>query len=429
MYESSRISRPAPGVIRISLGGMHLDLIETSQGLVRMGSMPDASKLTAHHGLEDDLVVVPEWKGSQAGDNYTGEEFYFWRAQIFGHPGRRYIGLPSNLNLLRQKLDAVFPYFFDEQRINPVRNSWLDQWFLPHPVLDAYRQEDLNIEFENGDIQIRDREELIYSQRELAPDKDPDQAVEQVLSNVARHPGPSDGFSLTIVGSGNGFSGKSASLLVRFQRLALWIDPCAFPAHSLAQVDVHWDDVTHILITHNHEDHMSGFSACLSRCTAQRKQLKLITGREIYRILRQQFLPLFPEMDQWVSFAELKPGTPLDLGGLNIQSRWNHHFLPYGTLGLKLSAGDRCCGISGDTKYSTQINQVLGRPELEAEWFGECDLILHEIDFYNADGVHSHWEEVAKIRDTVSGKLYGYHSTEMEDTPIPLVRQGQTFRL
>ncbi|HCY83935.1 MAG TPA: hypothetical protein DHV36_02240 [Desulfobacteraceae bacterium] len=429
MIESSRVFRPAPRVSRLLHGGMHIDFISTSEGLLRIGSMPDISKLTAHHGLDDALVAVPPWEVTQAGDNYTGEEFVFWRAQTFGHPGRRYIGRHSHVDCLRRKLDAVFPYFFDDHRLRIVRKDWLDKWFLPEPVEETYAHRDLKIRFTADNIEVWDKGDLLYNRRALAPDTHPDRSVATTLAGLDRESASTDNFTLTCIGSGNGFSGRSASLLARIGKQAMWIDPCAFPARSLADAGVHWDDITHILVTHNHEDHMSGITACLRRCAARKRQLTLITGKNIFRILTEQYQPLFPDIHRMIRFLELTPGIPLDVDGMRITPRLNHHILPYGTLGLKVSAGGKTVGISGDTKFCTAINRVLGRPELEPDWFRECDLVLHEIDFFNAHGVHSYWQEVATLRDQIPGRLYGYHSPEVVDPPIPLVRQGQTFRL
>ncbi|MCG8618486.1 MAG: MBL fold metallo-hydrolase, partial [Desulfobacterales bacterium] len=275
MIESSRIVRLSPRVSRILHGGMHIDFISTSEGLLRIGAMPDISKLTAHHGLDDTLVAVPPWEVTQAGDNYTGEEFAFWRAQTFGHPGRRYIGRHSHVDCLRKKLDLIFPYFFDDDRLRIVRKDWLDDWFLPEPVEETYTNRDLKIRFSADNIEVWDKGDHLYSCRDLTPDTHPDQAVAETLAGLKRTTAPADSLTVTCIGDGNGFTGRSASLLARFGRQALWIDPCAFPAHSLADAGVHWDDITHILITHNHEDHMSGISACLRRCAAQNRQLTL----------------------------------------------------------------------------------------------------------------------------------------------------------
>ena len=429
MHESGRQTHLTEKVIRLENGGMNVDFIHTSEGLLRIGAMPDVSKMAARFDLDDSLVAVPAWEVSQAGDNYTGEEFVFWRAQVYGHEGRKYIGSPDCVNQLKSKLDAVFPYFFDDERIHIVRKAWLDNWFLARPVETLYHNRDLKVEFTGDNITVSDNGEPVYNRLDLAPSLLPDDAVENRLAAVSPDPVARENLTITAIGSGNGFSGKSASILARFGKRAVWIDPCAFPAHSLADTNVHWDDITDILITHNHEDHMSGFSACLCRCERQKRRLRLITGKNIFRILKQQFSPLFPDMDQLVEFRELKPGTPLQIGGITVDARWNHHFLPFGTLGLRISAGGKTCGISGDTKFSTAINAVVGRPELDPAWFADCDLILHEVDFVSADGVHSYWEEVAKIRDTVSGTLYGYHSPEVESPPLPQVRDGQTFTL
>ena len=88
---------------------------------------------------------------------------------------------------------------------------------------------------------------------------------------------------------------------------------------------------------------------------------------------------------------------------LKIQSRWNHHILPYGTVGLKISAGGKCFGYSGDTKYDETINTVLKREELTAAWFAPCDLVFHEIEFNNPSSVHAHWKQVESLQRAISG--------------------------
>ena len=72
-------------------GAMHVDLVKTSQGIVRIGGIPDISKMMARFKLREQAVIVPDWSVSQAGDNRTGEEFVQWRAKVYG--GSRSCGL------------------------------------------------------------------------------------------------------------------------------------------------------------------------------------------------------------------------------------------------------------------------------------------------------------------------------------------------
>ena len=114
---------------------------------------------------------------------------------------------------------------------------------------------------------------------------------------------------------------------------------------------------------------------------------------------------------------------------LKIQSRWNHHILPYGTVGLRISAGGKCFGYSGDTKYDETINTVLKREELTAAWFAPCDLVFHEIEFNNPSSVHTHWRQVESLQRAISGKVLGYHTAFLENSPFALAKEGCRYLL
>ena len=125
----------------------------------------------------------------------------------------------------------------------------------------------------------------------------------------------------------------------------------------------------------------------------------------------------------------ITPGEYFDLEGIQVLARWNHHFLPYGTLGIKINAGGKTWGLSGDTKFNTEINKILKRQELTEAWFSDCHLVFHEVDFDNIKGVHSYWKEVDKIRKAIQGELIVYHTRDKDTPPIPIVQEGKTYRL
>lgn len=86
-------------VQRIDYCGMFVDIVRTSQGFVRIGSMPDIAKYLIEHGFREKIVVVPDWLVSQAGDNRTGEEFIFWHSQIRGGLLKKYVGLRQSRSI------------------------------------------------------------------------------------------------------------------------------------------------------------------------------------------------------------------------------------------------------------------------------------------------------------------------------------------
>ena len=104
-----------PVTERLVWNGLAVDFVNTSAGRIRMGSMPDISKLCRRYGIDAGLVVVPPWQSSMAGDNYTGEEFVLWDAQVSEGTGRTYVGRPSDVVMMYSNLDHTFSWYFSTE--------------------------------------------------------------------------------------------------------------------------------------------------------------------------------------------------------------------------------------------------------------------------------------------------------------------------
>ncbi len=429
MVAENGFKRLDPTLSRMSWNGMAVDFIHTSAGLMRVGSMPDISKFCRRYGITADWVLVPPWQGSMAGDNYTGEEFILWDAQVSQGPGKTYVGPSTDMAVMYGNLDHTFSWFFDDDCLKVVSKPWLDRWFLRQVADSDFRIQDVSISFKRGNIRVVDRDCLVYDRRENSRSGAGDRAVETVLAAVRPDNRLRRDMEIIPVGIGNGFTGTVASCLVGYGTRVIWIDPGGYPAHTLARIGVHWDEVTDIFISHNHEDHVQGFSAALFRARKKARPLHLITAPSIFKVLRQQFIALCPDFDALVRFTPVRPGRVLELDGMEILTRWNHHILPHGTLGLKITAGGRTFGFSGDTKLDETINARLGRQELLPQWFGGCDLVFHEVSFDHPLGVHTYWKEVKKLGDILDCPVLGYHTDQKVDRPIPLAEEGKTYCL
>ncbi len=416
-------------VKRIEHCGLYVDLVSTSRGTVRVGSMPDIAKFLAHHGFREETVVIPNWEASMAGDNYTGEEFVLWQAQVKGGIQKQYTGIPKNLNQMHRHLDETFSFFFDPQRLSIIKKRWLTKWFGGHPATPSYVNGPLKIKIHEDNILISDHGRSLYDRHEFRPLCDPNQEINALLSELPRDNSSRDCLEITPIGSGNGFTGTVSNVVVRFGKYVIWIDPCGYPANTLAQHGIHWDDITHIIITHNHEDHIQGFSAFLKRAEHTGTRIQLLTAKGVYALLKKQFSPLCPAFNSLVNITFLDPKRPLDLGSVRIESRWNHHFLPYGTLGFRISAGGKSFGYSGDTKFDENINTILNREELTPKWFAPCNLVFHEIDFDNPSSVHSHWKQVEALQRAIPGQVLAYHTPHLDNAPLALVQEGHSYFL
>ena len=152
----SSVSYLSDRVQRIECCGLHVDIIATSKGTVRVGSMPDIAKFLREHDCRDDIVVVPDWEISPSGDNRTGEEFILWHAQAQGGIPRKYVGLSHNVGELKKNLERIFPYYFDETGLSIVKKKWLKRWFHRYTAEPCYRDGPLEVLCQGGNIQIRD---------------------------------------------------------------------------------------------------------------------------------------------------------------------------------------------------------------------------------------------------------------------------------
>ncbi len=426
---SYHISALTQEVQRIENSGIFVDLIKTSQGTVRIGSMPDIAKYLNQYGFREEIVVIPDWESSMAGDNRTGEEFVLWHSQVRGDIGKHYVGALENVTQMYDHLDEIFSYFFDPERISIVKKKWLNQWFHKKIASPEYHNHSLEINTNQGNIVISDLGRIIYDRREFAPSQSCNNLVEALLGEIPRDSVPRQDFEITAIGTGNGFIDIVSSFVVRAGKEVIWIDPCGYPASALARHNIHWDDISHILISHNHEDHVQGFSACLKRAEYTGKPLNLITASSIYGILKKQFGQLYPEFKKLVNFIPITPRKSAQIGEIQLNCRWNHHFLPYGTLGFKFSVGEKTFGYSGDTKLDETINKILKKDDLLPQWFESCDIVFHEVDFNSPRSVHTHWKQVEKLQQTISAKVLCYHTPFLENGPLPQVVEGRTYRL
>lgn len=426
---SSPLRKLTEHVQRIEHCGMYVDLVRTSKGFVRIGSMPDVAKFLTEHGFREEIVVVLPWEVTLSGDNRTGEEFVLWQAQIRGGILKEYVGLRQDVEQLHSNLERIFPYFFDDDNIKVVRKDWLKTWFHHNVADPCYRNGSLEICFEGGNVVVSDEGQVLYSRSELAAVENSDEEIEELLKTIPRDGRKRDCMEVVPIGCGNGVCGTVANSIVRFGEHVIWIDPCGYPVQTLARHNIHIDDVTHFLFTHNHEDHVQGFTACMQWARKQNRKLNLILADSVFRVLNDLYSPLFSDLKEHVEVFPLQPGTLLQLGEVQIESRWNHHILPYGSVGLKISAGGSCFGYSGDTKYDENINRILNRPELEAEWFASCDLVFHEIEFDNPNSVHSHWKQVESLQSKINGRVLGYHCPYLANSPFPLAEEGKCYVL
>ncbi len=427
MIFEGKVRRLNEHVIRLGDDLAHVDMVRTSRGWLRVGSMPEIAKLLRLARTPPHYVVVLPGDVTEVGDGMTGEEFICWSSIDAAKFAGTYIGTEAALEAHRRYLEPSVPYYLDEEQTGIARRDWLDTLYCPHPVGPGGTVSfgSLKMRVEESRVQIHDGGVMLYDSQRAAP-VDVSVGVAVALDRVPRSSEVSEGLEVLVVGSGNGHVGNTSSFLLRFGDRRVWVDPSARPHETLAAHGVHWDDVTDVLVTHIHEDHLGGLTACLARARRCGERLRLLATRASLEALQIRFGDRVPDLAGLVDFREVAPGQCAQVGPAEFEFRLNHHNLPSGTLGLKVRFNGRCLGVSGDTKYDEAIVRRLGRPELAAEWFADCHLVFHEVDLVRPRSVHSYYLEVEKLARRIPGRLLVYH-TSGNTHPLEMAREGERY--
>ncbi len=427
MIFEGKIRRLNGHTLRLGDELAYVDLVRTSRGWVRVGAMPEIAKLLRQARTPAHYVVVLPSVANQLGDGITGEEFICWSSIDSMKYAGTYVGTEEALGLLRRYLEPAVPYYLNADQTAIERRDWLETLYCPdsigHDGGATYGA--VQIRVEDGRVVIRDGAAQLYDHRPMPP-ADLADWIQSALDRVPRARGSADTFRVLVVGAGNGHVRNTSSFLLVAGDRRVWVDPAPRPHETLGTNRVHWDDVTDVLVTHVHEDHMGGLTACLARVRDQGRRLSLWTTRSSFDVLLARLAHPVPDLLSLVELHEVVPGQPAVMGELRWEFRLNHHNLPSGALGIKACWRGRCVGISGDTKYDEEIIRRLRRPELEAAWFQECHLLFHEVDLVRPTSVHSYYVEVAKLQRRLPGRLVAYHAFG-NAAPLELAEEGTWY--
>jgi ribonuclease BN (tRNA processing enzyme) len=416
------LRRVGPRHLRLGTDRLWVDVLEHPGGNVRVGTFPDIVKWLAAFAIETPVVIVPPRRVTLDGDNWTGEEFVGWAA-IFGSGGATtYAGTTEVLEAFRRRLELTMPWYFDDRHVALVRRDVMDRHFRWLPI-DAHGMlpNGLALIVEGALLRLMDGAETVLD------------VPLDVTEPAAGDPGeparkePIDGLQVTCLGSGTGFGGRSASFVFGWGNRLLLLDPTARPRDAMADAGATWSGVTDLLVTHNHEDHILGLTAAVEGLRREGRRATLLTSRSVIDTLNRQAVGLWEDVRAFVDWVPLEPGTTIGHHGARIAARLNHHILPSDTLGLVVEHGGRRVGFSGDTKYDRTINATLRRPDLDADWFGDCDVVFHEVFF--GTSIHTAVNEVEALAAAVPGEVYLYHCQGHGPSAVPSATDGATYRI
>ena len=230
---------------------------------------------------------------------------------------------------------------------------------------------------------------------------------------------------LIILGSSNAISSKDSEnthmVLVGEERIVM-IDCVNNPIHRLEQAGVDFMDVTDLILTHFHPDHVSGVPLLLMDMWLRgRKKLINIYGLH-YTLDRMEKLMGMYSWENWpnffpVSFHRLPASEKiplLDCDEFTIKSSPVRHLIPTIGLRFEFKASQKVLAYSCDTEPCVEVVRL-------AEG---VDFLIHEAS--GASLGHSSAAQAGQIATQAeAGKLYLIHYPTGEYTNENLIAEAR----
>ena len=238
--------------------------------------------------------------------------------------------------------------------------------------------------------------------------------------------------SLIALGVGDAFTARyhSTCAAVCTPGATLLVD-CPHPirrvlADSGSGLDI--GDLSGVVITHNHADHVSGLEGLLFFAHfVLKRRMPVIAHPEVLRDLWRGHLSAgmhqlmgadgtiralsFEDMAEPVPLSE---DTPLRRGPFQIEARRTIHHIP--TFALRITAGGRCWGWSADTSFDEGL----------IAWLAEADRLVHETNL----GIHTPYARLAALPEALRRRMWLNHYPDDFDvgsSVIEPLRQGQRY--
>jgi ribonuclease BN (tRNA processing enzyme) len=126
--------------------------------------------------------------------------------------------------------------------------------------------------------------------------------------------------------------------------------------------------------------------------------------------------PVRKQLGDYFELMDLNEAHPVRCGPFSIECRRTIHSVP--TFALRITAGGRILSYSADTAFD---------PGLIA-WLSAADLIVHEATTASHIGVHTPYEELAALPDSIRSKMRLTHypdDFDLSSRAIEPLRQGR----
>jgi ribonuclease BN (tRNA processing enzyme) len=195
------------------------------------------------------------------------------------------------------------------------------------------------------------------------------------------------------------------------------------------------DRIHAVAVSHLHADHCSGledlgyysFFALGRRArllmhpdgSARLWNGLLAAGMELIQV-KPDVPPVRKQLDDYFELIDLNLSQPVKCGPFSVECRRTIHSVP--TFAFRITAGGRVLGYSADTAYDPTL----------IEWLAAADLIVHEATTMIHTGVHTPYEKLAALPESLRLKMRLTHypdDFDVDSSVIQPLRQGRIYEV
>ena len=190
-------------------------------------------------------------------------------------------------------------------------------------------------------------------------------------------------------------------------------------AAARSGVEVTFEHVDDIILTHLHGDHSNGLETIGFARRYAASQIIRPRLHALPEVLDRVWEKLAPAMDGAAQGGEpstledyfdprpLDPEGAVQIGGMDVRCRRTQHSIP--TAGLLLRAATGTLGWSGDTQFE----------QAHIDWLAEADCIVHEC---GGGDTHTKWEELDALPAEIKARIRLIHRPDSAVDPGGVMR-------
>jgi ribonuclease BN (tRNA processing enzyme) len=130
--------------------------------------------------------------------------------------------------------------------------------------------------------------------------------------------------------------------------------------------------------------------------------------------------PVQKQLGDYFELIDLELARPVKFGPFSIECRRTIHGVP--TFAFRITVGGRVLGFSADTAYDPSL----------IEWLNAADLIVHEVTTLVHSGVHTPYENLAALPESLRSKMRVTHypdDFDVESSVIEPLREGRLYEV